>query len=156
MSAQGSALGDGKQSTFALKGQKKTNRTMILPFRAVLLLHLCPQGVARGWHINAPSGRREPNVQADMLSACAEYEDFKSLYSMLPDSKSGRTLSKGTRSMRLAPPQPILRQAKRRHIITPSGRQPNSGKYKTRKQEVANVKVKQLVLVCNKGQIAMQ
>ena len=42
---------------------------------------------------------------------------------MLPDSKSGRTLSKGTRSMRLAPPQPILRQAKRRHIITPSGRQ---------------------------------
>ena len=39
-----------------------------------------------------------------MLSACAEYEDFKSLYSMLPYSKSGRTLSKGTRSMRLAPP----------------------------------------------------
>ena len=39
-----------------------------------------------------------------MLSACAEYEDFKSLYSMLPDLKSGRTLSKGTRSMRLAPP----------------------------------------------------
>ena len=57
----------------------------------------------------AHSGCRKPNVQADMLSACAEYEDFKSLYSMLPDSKSGRTLSKGTRSMRLAPPQPPVR-----------------------------------------------
>ena len=35
MPAQGSALGDGKQSTFALKGQKNTNRTMILPLQGV-------------------------------------------------------------------------------------------------------------------------
>ena len=39
------------------------------PFGGVSMLHPLPPGVARGWHINAPSGRREPNVQADMLSA---------------------------------------------------------------------------------------
>ena len=42
------------------------------PFWAFLLLHLCPQGDALGWHTVAPSGRWEPNVQADMLSAWVE------------------------------------------------------------------------------------
>ena len=62
------------------------------PFRAFLLLHLCPQGDALGWRIVTPSGRRglaippfplggvggRLFVQADMLSACMEYKDMLS------------------------------------------------------------------------------
>ena len=62
-------LGNCSQPTFAQNGQKNYYFTHSLchsavvgcysfaPFGGVSLLHPLPPGVARGWHINAPSGR---------------------------------------------------------------------------------------------------
>ena len=75
-SAQGNALGEPMYQGYAPLGQNHLVSPHLVcvqlffcPFRAFLLLHLCPQGVALGWRIVAPSGCWEPNVQADMLSA---------------------------------------------------------------------------------------
>ena len=63
-------LGDCSQPTFAQNGQKNYYSAHSLchsvvvgchsfaPFGGVSLLHPLPPGVARGWHINAPSGRK--------------------------------------------------------------------------------------------------
>ncbi len=62
-------LGNSPQPTFAQNGQKNYYFTHSLchsavvgcysfaPFGGVSMLHPLPPGVARGWHINAPSGR---------------------------------------------------------------------------------------------------
>ena len=62
-------LGNCPKQTFAQNGQKNYYFTHSLchsavvgchsfaPFGGVSLLHPLPPGVARGWHINAPSGR---------------------------------------------------------------------------------------------------
>ena len=63
-------LGNCSQPTFAQNGQKNYYSAHSLchsvvvgchsfaPFGGVSLLHPLPPGVARGWHINAPSGRK--------------------------------------------------------------------------------------------------
>ena len=63
-------LGNCLQPTFAQNGQKNYYSVHSLchslmvgchsfaPFGGVSMLHPLPPGVARGWHINAPSGRK--------------------------------------------------------------------------------------------------
>ena len=99
-------MGDCSQPTFAQNGQKNYYSVHSLchsvvvgcysfaPFGGVSMLHPLPPGVARGWHINAPSGRKPyPDTHPRPLPKGGEIEAY-------PFISDRRTKGQDTPSLR--------------------------------------------------------